>query len=80
MRMLTLRVLELFEAHQRQRLLTPDDIWVCLRGNLRRKTVSRYLSRLCRQGLVERGSCHPIAYRITPEGIGRLRLIQSKRV
>jgi Fe2+ or Zn2+ uptake regulation protein len=72
------RVLELFAIHQR--LLTPDDVWVGLRRNLQRTTVYSYLSRLCRQGLVERASCRPIAYRITPKGIERLRFFQSKRV
>lgn len=73
------RVLEPFAANQRS--LTPDDVRMRLRRNLQRSTVYSYLSRLCRQGLLERAQgWHRIAYRITPKGIERLKFFQSKQV
>lgn len=72
------RVLELFAANQR--LLTPDDVRMRLQSNLQRSTVYSYLSRLCKQGLLERAQdWQRIAYRITPKGIARLKFFQSKR-
>ena len=73
------RVLELFAVNQR--LLTPDDVRMRLQGNLQRSTVYSYLSRLCRQGLLERAQgWHRIAYRLTPKGSERLKYFQLKRV
>jgi DNA-binding IclR family transcriptional regulator len=50
--MLKRRVLEIFAANSR--FMTPDEIRNCLQNNYQRSTVYSYLSRLCRQGLLER--------------------------
>lgn len=72
------KVLEIFVASQR--FLTPDDVRMRLHSNLQRSTVYSYLSRLCRQGLLERAQSQQIAYRITPKGIARLRFFRLKGV
>ena len=65
------RVLEIFAANSR--FMTPDEIRKCLQGNPQRCSVYSYLSRLCRQGLLERTQGRiRVAYRITPRGVKRL--------
>jgi Fe2+ or Zn2+ uptake regulation protein len=72
------RVLEIFAANAR--FVTPDEIRVRLQDNLQRSTVYSYLSRLCRQGLLDRAEgWHRIAYRISPKGLERVKFFQSKR-
>jgi Fe2+ or Zn2+ uptake regulation protein len=74
------RVLEIFVASAR--FMTPDEVRTRLQSNLQRSTVYSYLSRLCRQGLLEPAQSwkQRVAYRITPRGIERLKFFQSKRV
>ncbi|MGO8811734.1 MAG: BlaI/MecI/CopY family transcriptional regulator [Candidatus Sulfotelmatobacter sp.] len=73
------RVLEVFAASAR--FMTPDEVRTRLQSNLQRSTVYSYLSRLCRQGLLEPAQgWQRVAYRITPRGIERLKFFQSKRV
>jgi DNA-binding PadR family transcriptional regulator len=65
------KVLEIFAAHAR--FVTPDEVRKCLQGNPQRSSVYSYLSRLCRQGLLERAEGWArVAYRITPRGTDRL--------
>ena len=71
------RVLEIFATDAR--FITPDDIRKCLQGNSQRSSVYSYLSRLCRQGLLERAEGLPwVAYRITPRGIQRLEYFRAQ--
>jgi DNA-binding PadR family transcriptional regulator len=71
-------VLEIFAANAR--FMTPDEVRKCLQGNSQRSSVYSYLSRLCRQGLLERAQGWArVAYRITPRGIQRLGFFQSQR-
>lgn len=74
------KVLEIFVACTQ--FMTPDEVRTRLQSNLKRSTVYSYLSRLCRQGLLEpaQGWKQRVAYRITPRGIERLKFFQSKRV
>lgn len=72
------RVLELFAVGAR--FMTPDEIRPCLRPNVQRSTVYGYLSRLCKQGLLERApECwQRVAYRITPKGRERLKFFLAR--
>jgi len=72
------RVLELFAVDAR--FITPDEIRTRLRLNLQRSTVYSYLSRLCRQGLLERAPEYwrLVAYRITPIGSERLKFFLAR--
>ncbi len=71
------RVLELFAASER--FMTPDEIRTRLQGNLQRSSVYSYLSRLCRQGLLERAQGWArVAYRITPRGIQRVKFLHLR--
>jgi len=74
------RVLELFAVDAR--FVTPDEIRTRLHQNLQRSTVYSYLSRLCRQGLLERAPEHwqLVAYRITPKGSERLKFFLSRNL
>jgi DNA-binding IclR family transcriptional regulator len=74
------RVLELFAVDAR--FVTPDEIRTRLRQNLQRSTVYSYLSRLCRQGLLERAPEHwqQVAYCITPKGRTRLKFFLSRNL
>jgi DNA-binding IclR family transcriptional regulator len=70
-------VLEIFARNAR--FMTPDEIRNCLQSNYRRSSVYSYLSRLCRQGLLERAeNWHRVAYRITAHGIKRLKFFRSR--
>ena len=69
-------VLEIFAANPR--FVTPDEIRGCLRNYAQRSSVYSYLSRLCRQGLLEKAVWHRVAYRITPRGIERLKFFRSR--
>ena len=72
-------VLEIFAANSR--FMTPDEIQNCLHGNSQRSSVYSYLSRLCKQGLLERAQGWArVAYRITPRGMERLRFFQSQQI
>jgi len=71
-------VLEIFVANPR--FMTPDEIRACLQDNSQRSSVYSYLSRLCRQGLLERAQGGTrVAYRITPRGVDRLRFFRSRK-
>ncbi len=72
------RVLEIFTANARS--MTPDEVRKCLQNNSQRSSVYSYLSRLCRQGLLERAQgWNKVAYRITQRGIERLRFFQLQQ-
>jgi DNA-binding PadR family transcriptional regulator len=72
------KVLEVFIASAR--FMTPDEIRTRLQSNLQRSTVYSYLSRLCKQGLLETApGWQRVAYRITPRGIERLKFFRLKR-
>ena len=68
-------VLEIFVNNPK--FLTPDEVRRCLQNRSQRSSVYSYLSRLCKQGLLERaqGSLR-VAYRITPRGMARLRFLR----
>lgn len=71
------RVLEILATNPR--FMTPDEIRKCLQSDSQRSSVYSYLSRLCRQGLLERAQgWNRVAYRITPRGFQRLRFFQSQ--
>jgi len=71
------KVLEIFAMNSR--FITPDEIWKCLHGYSQRSSVYSYLSRLCRQGLLERAQgWSRVAYRITPRGIERMAYLRAK--
>ncbi len=73
------RVLEIFAANAR--FVTPDEVRKSLQSNPQRSSVYSYLSRLCRQGLLERAEGWArVAYRITPRGMQRLRFFESQPV
>jgi hypothetical protein len=59
--------------------MTPDEVRTCLQGKSQRSSVYSYLSRLCRQGLLERAQGLPwVAYRIASRGIQRLQFFRSQ--
>ena len=71
------RVLEIFAANSR--FITPDEIRTRLQNYSQRSSVYSYLSRLCRQELLEKAQGLPrVAYRITPRGMERLRFFRSQ--
>jgi DNA-binding PadR family transcriptional regulator len=71
------KVLEIFAANSR--FMTPDEIRKCLQSNSQRSSVYSYLSRLCRQGLLERAQGRGrVAYRITPRGADRLEYFRAR--
>jgi Fe2+ or Zn2+ uptake regulation protein len=72
-----LRVLEILAASSR--FMTPDEVWKCLQGKSQRSSVYSYLSRLCRQGLLERAQgWNRVAYRIAPRGTDRLAYFRAQ--
>ena len=71
------RVLEIFTENGG--FVTPDEVRKCLQRNPQRSSVYSYLSRLCRQGLLERAEGWAwVAYRITPRGTDRLEYFRAK--
>jgi DNA-binding PadR family transcriptional regulator len=72
------KVLEIFAANPR--FMRPDEIRACLQNHSQRSSVYSYLSRLCRQGLLERAQGWArVAYRITPRGMERLRFFRLQQ-
>jgi len=70
-------VLEIFYANRFP--LTPDSVYMRLRGFRRRCAVYSYLLRLYRQGLLLRTRVgERIAYQISPRGIKRLHYFRQK--
>ena len=76
--MTKIKVLTIFAATAQ--FMTPDDVRKSLREYRYRSSVYSYLSRLHRQGLLERDDerWRRVAYRISSRGIQRLAFLRSR--